>query len=574
MAAATAEVLQPWPIKWLVDYVFGSVQPPQWLHRVVPFLGRTGVGPSVFFICGTVIVLALTLKTLTVISQLLLIRAGNTLVVQLRSKVCDHLLRLHLAYHDKAKVGDSLYRLAYDTTCLQSLLSQAVAPVATGLLVLVGVTAMMLAIDPLLTLVAICAAPVYWLAIKLFGEFIGRRAKAYHDNESTLAAAATEALSSIRAVQAFTREGLVHRQFHYLAARSHKASQRLVFAQLAFSGAIGVAMALGTAAVLYIGAQRVAAGRLTVGDILIFLAYLGMLYQPMNAISQSTSVVHSVKSQLDRVFELLDVVPAIIDSPTPARPIAVCGRIEFDNVSFGYEADSPVLRNITLTVEPGQTVAIVGRTGSGKSTLASLLLRFYDPGDGGIRLDGRDLRDLPVEWLRRQVAIVLQDPILFSATIGENIAYADPAAADSDIRLAARRAQADEFIDSLPDQYNTMLGERGVNLSGGQRQRLGIARAFLKDAPILILDEPTSALDAHTEAALVDAIAELARGRTTFIIAHRLSTIRLADTIVVLDEGRIVEHGTHAQLMRSDTAYRRLYRTQWGMEHEELPVEV
>ena len=567
IAAATAEVLQPWPIKWLVDYVFGSATPPAWLQRFAPFLGRGDVGGSILFICTSVVVLALTLKALTLISQLLLIRAGNTLVLRLRSKVCDHLLRLHLAYHDKAKVGDSLYRLAYDTTSLQSLLSQAVAPVATGILVLLGITAVMLTIDPLLTLMAICIAPVYWLAIKVFGIFMGRRSKAYHDNESALAAAATEALSSIRAVQAFTREALVNRQILSLAAKSHQASQRLVFAQLAFSGTIGIAMALGTAAVVYIGAHRVADGALTIGDILVFLAYLGMLYQPMNAISQSTAVVHSVKAQLDRVFELLDIHPAIVDSPKTV-PGEVHGKIELENVSFSYEPDYPVLRNLTLTVSSGQTVAIVGRTGSGKSTLASLVLRFYDPTQGVVRLDDRDLRDLPLEWVRRQVAIVLQDPILFSATIGENIAYANPSASDADIRDAARRAQADEFIESLPDKYDTMLGERGVNLSGGQRQRLGIARAFLKNAPILILDEPTSAVDAHTEAALVDAIADLARGRTTFIIAHRLSTVRLADTIIVLDEGRIIEQGAHAELMRSDTAYRRLYRTQWGMDHD------
>jgi ATP-binding cassette subfamily B protein/subfamily B ATP-binding cassette protein MsbA len=564
--AAAAEVMQPWPIKWLVDYVFGAAAPPGWLHGVAPFLGRTGIGPSILFVCLAVVVLALALKALTLVSQLLLIRAGNTLVLELRSRVCDHLLRLHLAYHDKSKVGDSLYRLAYDTTSLQTLLSQAVAPVATGVLVLSGIAAVMLTIDPTLTLVAVCAAPVYWLGIKLFGVLIGRRSKAYHDNESALAADATEALSSIRAVQAFTREGLVHRQIHNLAAKSHRASQKLVFAQLAFSGMIGVAMSLGTAAIVYIGAHRVASGRLTIGDILIFLAYLGMLYQPMNAMSQSTSVVHSVKSQLDRVFELLDTAPTIVDSPTAAPLGAILGKLELDNVSFSYERDSPVLRNISLTVEPGQTVAIVGRTGAGKSTLAALLLRFYDPTSGVIRLDGRELRDLPLRWLRQQIAIVLQDAILFSSSIRDNIAYACPAASDEDIRRAARRAQIDTFVESLPEGYHTLLGERGVNLSGGQRQRLAIARAFLKNAPILILDEPTSALDAHTEFALVEAIAELVRGRTTFIIAHRLSTVRLADKIVVLDEGRIIEQGTHAQLMRTTSAYRRLYRTQWGME--------
>jgi ATP-binding cassette subfamily B protein/subfamily B ATP-binding cassette protein MsbA len=567
LVSAAIEVIQPWPIKWLIDYVFGTAHPPAWLNQLAPSLGRAHLDESILFVCATVVALALALKGLTLVSQLLLIRAGNTMVLRLRERVCDHLLGLHLGYHDKAKVGDSLYRLAYDTTCLQTLLSQAVAPVASGALVITGVTLMMLAIDPVLTLAVISIAPAYWAAIRLFGAFIGKRVKVYHDNESALAASATETLSSIRAVQAFVRERLVHDQILKLAAKSHRASQKLVFAQLAFSGTIGVAMAVGTAAVVYIGAHRVAAGRLTIGDILIFLAYLGTLYQPMNAMSQSTSVVHSVRSQLDRVFELLDTIPAITDAPAAEAPARIKGQITFDNVSFAYEACCPVLRNISFTVEPGQTVAIVGRTGSGKTTLASLLLRFYDP-SGAIRLDGRDLRDLQVSWLRRQVAVVLQDAILFSATIRENIGYAEPGADATKIAAAAADAQASSFIESLPEGYDTMLGERGVNLSGGQRQRLAIARAFLKNAPILILDEPTSALDAHTEAALVDAISNLARGRTTFIIAHRLSTIRLADTIIVLDEGRLIEQGTHAELILKDTAYRRLYRTQWGKEHE------
>ena len=568
VVSAAIEVIQPWPIKWLVDYVFGTAHPPAWLNHLSPYLGRANLGESILFVCATVVAIALALKGLTLVSQLLLIRAGNTMVLRLRERVCDHLLGLHLGYHDKAKVGDSLYRLAYDTTCLQTLLSQAVAPVASGALVITGVTLMMLAIDPVLTLVVICIAPAYWAAIRLFGAFIGKRVKVYHDNESALAASATETLSSIRAVQAFVRERLVHDQILKLAAKSHCASQKLVFAQLAFSGTIGVAMAAGTAAVIYIGAHRVAAGRLTIGDILIFLAYLGTLYQPMNAMSQSTSVVHSVRSQLDRVFELLDTSPAITDAPDAEAPAKIKGQITFDNVSFAYEACYPVLRNISFTIEPGKTVAIVGRTGSGKTTLASLLLRFYDPSSGAVRLDGRDLRDLQVSWLRRQVAVVLQDAILFSATIRENIGYAEPGADATKIAAAAASAQASSFIETLPEGYDTMLGERGVNLSGGQRQRLAIARAFLKNAPILILDEPTSALDAHTEAALVDAIANLARGRTTFIIAHRLSTIRLADTIIVLDEGRLIEQGTHAELILKDTAYRRLYRTQRGKEHE------
>jgi ABC-type multidrug transport system fused ATPase/permease subunit len=419
-------------------------------------------------------------------------------------------------------------------------------------------------LDAVLTLAAVAVAPFFWLLITGFGKQIDRRAKAYHENESGLVSRLQESLSSIRVVQAFSREPETNALVDAQAERSLTSLKSQVFVQLAFSACVGLAMSLGTALVIWLGAERVLTGRLSIGDILVFLAYLAMLYQPMNAISQSSSIIHSAKAQLRRVFEVLDEEPEVKDKIDAISLPMVRGDIEFDRVSFAY-ADEPVLANIDLKIGAGQTVAIVGATGTGKTTLASLLLRFYDPNEGSVRLDGHDLRDLRIEWLRGQVAVVLQDAILFGATIEENIAYARPDASAADITGAAKRAQADEFILALPDGYQTVLGERGVNLSGGQRQRLAIARAFLKDAPILVLDEPTSALDALTENVLVESVRQLSKGRTTILISHRLSTVRLADKIVVLDNGGLVEEGTHSELISRPSHYRELYDAQRGM---------
>lgn len=313
-------------------------------------------------------------------------------------------------------------------------------------------------------------------------------------------------------------------------------------------------------------------GKLSIGDILVFLAYLGMLYQPMNTFSQSASVIQSASAQLKRVFEIIDAVPEIQEKAKARELGEVQGRIEFRDVSFSYDPGQPVLRGINLTVKPGQIVALVGRTGAGKTTMASLLLRFYDPTNGALLLDGNDLRDLQISSLRKHVSVVLQDPILFSTTIADNIAYGLPGATREQIESAAIRAQAHEFISSLSQGYETIIGERGVNLSGGQRQRISIARAFLKNAPILVLDEPTSALDAHTEEALLTALKELMRGRTTFVIAHRLSTVRQADLVVVLEQGKIIEEGTHADLIRHGATYASMYHLQHA-EEPKRPME-
>lgn len=568
LTAAALELLQPWPVKWLMDYVFTRHAAPAWLAALWPAFRTHNASGSIMGICVAILALALVYRLTHTLSQLLLIRAGARLASELRCHVSDHLHRLSLSYHDRVKVGDSLYRAAYDTQAAQSLLSGAVVPIVTGVLILVGILGVMLRMDAVLTLTAVIMLPAFWLTIHGFGKGIEKDADRRHRHESGLVSLLQESLSSIRAVQAFTREDDTDRRFRAQSCESLAANDRLTRLQLVFSACVGLVMAAGTTIIVGIGAHRVLAGRLLPGDILVFLAYLGMLYQPMNAFSQSASIARSAGAQLKRAFEVLDEQPEIAER-AGARPLSgVAGGIEFRSVGFQYDPDAPVLRGIDLSVQPGQAIALVGRTGAGKTTLIHLLLRFYDPTQGAILLDGHDLRDLPLTWLRRQISIVLQDPILFSGSIRDNIAYACPGASQAQIEKAARQAQAEEFILALPDNYETQLGERGVNLSGGQRQRLAIARAFLKDAPILILDEPTSALDSHTEADLLEALQRLMQGRTTFIIAHRLSTVRRADTILVLQEGRVMEQGSHETLIRGDTLYHRLVHSQWGNHND------
>jgi ATP-binding cassette, subfamily B, bacterial len=562
LLAAGVELLLPWPVKWLVDYVLGPHAAPAWLSSLWPPFAGPDKGWAVLGICFAGLVLAVIHRTATLISQMLLIRVGGEMVLMLRRRGYEQFCRLSLSFHDRTKVGDSLYRIAYDTQAAMSLISGALVPLVTGALMLLGIVAVLLQMDVMLTLIAVAIAPVFWLCIRIFGARIEQKSKRYHESESTLLSTVQESLSSMRTVQAFTREPDTSLHFSAQAADCFSNQRSLIRTQLLFSASIGLAMAAGTAFAIWFGAQRALTGVLSAGDVLVFLAYLGMLYQPLTAFSQSASVIQSCRAQLARVFEVLDASPAIADRPDARALPDVRGEVEFRDLTFGYEPGAPILRKINFKVQPGEVVALVGPTGAGKSTLASLLLRFYDPTSGSALLDGHDLRDLPVSWLRNQVSVVLQEALLLSGTVRENIAYGRPKASLEEVREAARKAQAADFIEALPEGYDTNLAERAVNLSGGQKQRLAIARAFLKDAPILVLDEPTSALDAQTEEALLTALQHLVKGRTTFMIAHRFSTVRLADRILVLDQGQVLEAGSHAELMSQDSYYRRLHAIQ------------
>jgi ATP-binding cassette subfamily B protein/subfamily B ATP-binding cassette protein MsbA len=563
LVAGALELFLPWPVKWLVDHAFGGRPAPPWLARL-----GFGADPvrAITWVCGAVLVLGVAHKAAQMISNFLLIRAGLRLVKNLRLHLSDHLHRLSLRYHDRTKVGDSIYRAAYDSYAAQSLLSGVVVPVTTGVVILAGILTVMLRLDGVLTAIALAVGPLLGVTIWAFGRGIERQSRRYHEQESALVSTMQETLTSIRFVQAYNREADTAGRVAERTNRSLAANERLALIQLAFSACVGLTMSAGTATAIYVGAHRVLDGRLLLGDVLVFLSYLGMLYTPVNAFAQSSGVLRSARTQLEPVFEILATAPDVTDRPGAVTLPRLRGRIEFRGAGFAYEPGQWVMRHVDLVIPEGSVAAIVGRTGAGKSTLASLLLRFYDPDEGAILLDGHDLRDLRLDWLRRQVGLMLQDPILLSGTIAENIACGRPGAKRAQIVDAARRAQAHEFVCGLPDGYETMLGERGVNLSGGQRQRLALARAFLKDAPVLILDEPTSALDAQTEGALIGSMHGLMKGRTTLIIAHRLSTIRRADLILVIDDGRIVESGSHESLIGHDSIYRSLYHAYRGDE--------
>jgi ATP-binding cassette subfamily B protein/subfamily B ATP-binding cassette protein MsbA len=373
-----------------------------------------------------------------------------------------------------------------------------------------------------------------------------------------------QTLSAIPVVQAFGREGHAERRFRAVNEELIRAALSTSAVQLKFKVLMGLTTTLGTAAIVWLGASHVLDGKLTVGGVLVFLSYLASLYAPLESLMYTSSTIQGAAGSARRVIEVLATQQEVKDSPA-AQPLdAVRGHVALENVAFGYEQGRPVLHDVSLDVPPGQVVAIVGATGAGKTTLVSLIPRFFDAWQGRVLLDGSDVRDLQLKSLRRNVALVLQEPFLFPLTIAENIAYGRPEASREEIEVAARAANAHAFVMALPKGYDTRVGERGATLSGGERQRLSIARAFLMDAPVLILDEPTSALDAATERLLLDALHRLIEGRTTLIIAHRLSTVRNADRIVVVHEGRIVEEGTHEALLTLNGRYAHLHDVQMG----------
>ncbi len=541
-------LLKPWPFKIIVDDFLRAGPAVRGNWRVwIPLL------------CLGLVAIQLLWGIINWITNYLFVKIGLQALLKLRTDLYSYLQALSLRYHDARRSSDSSFRVAYDSQSIQTIYNKGFTNVFASIITLIGTFVIMLRIDWQLTFVSLAIVPLVVGAIYLFAHRIRHESTSIQEQESAVLAQAQEGLSSIRMVHAFGREEFEVRQFHQQARQSLQANLRLTLTNVNSTLVISTLMVIGTAAMYYIGALHVLAGTLTLGSLLVFSAYLLMLYQPLESLTYTAWAMEGATAGAKRCFEVLDRQDDVVDSPSAIAISSAAGAIAFESVSFGYAEDRYVLRDIDLCIDPNQIVGLVGGTGAGKSTLLSLVPRFYDPTTGSVALDGHDLRQITKKALRAQIAIVLQDTLLFSTTVRENIAYGRPDATDEEIIDAARRAQADDFIRQLPNGYASTVGERGGHLSVGQRQRIGIARAFLKNAPILLLDEPTSALDPTTESAIMETIKELMRGRTTLIATHRLAAIHDVDQIVVLDGGRIVEKGYGPELVGRGGFYAKLY---------------
>jgi ABC-type multidrug transport system fused ATPase/permease subunit len=554
----------PWPLKIVIDTVIGNQRQPEWINWLLTMLGGAAHKGHIGVAAGiaTVLIAVVTGAAMYAVSyftESLSQSIGNDLRVRLYS----HLQQLSLAYYDTTRVGTILSTLTSDVQMIQSFASTATLNIVTNTLTVVGMIVVMLLCRWDFTLIAVAVTPLLFLFVLRVNKAVRTAVREVRTHQSDLTAILQEGLQSIQVVQAFGRED-------HQAAQVRAASMNTVTAWLnarrvssLLSPIVGMAIALCTGLVLWRCSLLILAGTMTVGALTVFLAYLAKFFQPIRDLAQMTNTIAQVSVAFERVVALMDTDKVIPETATPTDPSQLRGEIIFHHVAFGYDPELPVLRDISVTIKPGEMVGIVGATGCGKSTIASLIPRFRNPDAGGITIDGVDVRDYALRKLRAQIGFVLQDTVLLRGTVRDNIGFGRPDATEDEIVEAAKLANAHEFITRMPNGYDSVVGDRGMTLSGGQRQRIGIARALIRDNPILILDEPTAALDAESEHLVVEALERLVAGRTVIAIAHRLSTLRNADKIIVVEDGVVAEDGSHDHLLALDGVYAQLHHLQF-----------
>ena len=564
LGEAGTDLLEPWPLKIVFDYVFGTKHMPAWLSGLLAATFGLDKVAILHFAVLAVIVIALLGALSAYGEKYLTTSVGQWVMHDLRRILYHHIQRLSLAYHDQKPTGDLISTVTADIESIQDFISQALLGIVVNVLTLVGMLVVMFYLNWRFTLIALSVTPVLFVVVYTYTKRIKKASRALRKKEGEVVSVVSEVLSSMRVVKAFAREDYEEERLAQQSLENVEIALKARSLKAKLAPVVQVIVAVGTCLVLWYGVNLVMRGQITTGSLLVFLLYLGKMYKPMRDLSKMTDTMSKAAVGYERIHEVIETEDKIRNLPGAKKAPSFRGEIEFEHVSFAYDNGYRTLNDVNLRVEAGQMAALVGPTGAGKTTIVSLIGRFYDPEKGVVKIDNRDVRDYKLKSLRRQISFVLQDTLLFRAPVWQNIAYGRPEASREEILRAAKLANADEFIRNMPQQYDTMVGEKGVTLSGGQRQRIAIARAIIRNAPILIMDEPTSGLDAASEELVFEALNRLMADRTTIVIAHRLSTVRRADVIFVIDHGTIVERGTHEKLIAAGNLYSQLHQIQFS----------
>ncbi|HKS08627.1 MAG TPA: ABC transporter ATP-binding protein [Pyrinomonadaceae bacterium] len=563
LGEAGTDLLEPWPLKIVFDYVFGAKHLPPWLSGLLSAtFGLTKVDILHFAVLA-VILIALAGALSAYAEKYLTTSVGQWVMHDLRRVLYHHIQRLSLAYHDHKPTGDLISTVTADIDSIQDFISQALLGIVVNVLTLVGMLGVMFYLNWRFTLIALSITPFLFVVVYTYTRRIKQASRALRKKEGEVVSVVAEVLNSIRVVKAFAREDYEEARLAQQSLENVEIALKARSLKAKLAPVVQVIVAVGTCLVLWYGVNLVLTNQMTSGSLLVFLLYLGKMYKPMRDLSKMTDTLSKAAVGYERIHEVIETEDRIRNLPGAKKAPQFRGEVEFEHVYFGYDKGYRTLADVNLHVEPGQLAALVGPTGAGKTTIASLIGRFYDPQKGVVRIDGQDVRDYKIKSLRRQISFVLQETLLFRAPVWQNIAYGLPEASREEILRAAELANADEFIRKMPQQYDTMVGEKGVTLSGGQRQRIAIARAIIRNSPILVLDEPTSGLDAASEELVFEALTRLMTGKTTIVIAHRLATVRRADVIFVIENGTIAERGTHDALLREGGLYSQLYSIQF-----------